>query len=278
MKKPTPSLFTFDHVRIAPSRQIAAHEQPTWELSYVIVGSGTKTIGQTSEPFGPGEVILICPEQTHGWVFSEDDVDPDGCIENITVCFDGEMLDQLTLLFPQTAHAIARLKDIGTSVVLGQDTAQKVIAKLHEMEAQSGALRQLTLYQIIILMGEGTDGRHFGIATPKDDDVARLEKVDVFIHRKFMRAIALDDVARHVGMSRSSLCTFYKRLTGRTLFADINALRVGYAQYLLRSTSRPVSVIAYQSGFGDVPYFNRVFKREVGVSPMEWRAGACSAP
>lgn len=272
MEKESPPQFTLEHVRIAPSRQIAAHEQPTWELSYVIVGSGTKTIGQTSEPFGPGEVVLVCPGLTHGWAFAETDVDPDGFIENITLCFSGEVIDELMRIIPQSAADIARLKSLDTSLVLGTNTAQKVIAKLREMEAEGDALRQLTLYQIIVLLGEGADGRHFGIPEPKDDAAARLEKIDIFLHCNFLRAITLDDVAHHVGMTRSSLCTFYKRQTGRTLFADLNALRIGYARHLLSTTSRPVSVIAYQSGFADVPYFNRVFKREMGVAPLEWRA------
>lgn len=50
---------TFDHVHLAPNEQIGMHQQSTWELSYVITGAGMRMIGDMTEPFTSGEVILI---------------------------------------------------------------------------------------------------------------------------------------------------------------------------------------------------------------------------
>lgn len=35
----------FDHVFLKPVEQIGMHKQPTWELSFVVTGSGVRTIG-----------------------------------------------------------------------------------------------------------------------------------------------------------------------------------------------------------------------------------------
>lgn len=43
--------FTFENVHLAPDEQIGLHQQSTWELSYVIVGSGMRLIGDMTEPF-----------------------------------------------------------------------------------------------------------------------------------------------------------------------------------------------------------------------------------
>ena len=59
--RPENTSFTFDDVCLAPGEQIGLHEQATWELSYIIVGSGMRLIGDRTEPFGSGEVVAICP-------------------------------------------------------------------------------------------------------------------------------------------------------------------------------------------------------------------------
>ncbi len=59
MKK---TAFIFDDVSISPDKQIGLHSSNSWELSYVVAGSGTRTIGDFTEPFIPGEIIIDTSE------------------------------------------------------------------------------------------------------------------------------------------------------------------------------------------------------------------------
>ena len=52
----------FDDVCISPDRQIGKHSHLRWELSHVICGAGTRTIGDLTEPMKEGEIILIPPD------------------------------------------------------------------------------------------------------------------------------------------------------------------------------------------------------------------------
>jgi AraC family transcriptional regulator len=47
--------------------------------------------------------------------------------------------------------------------------------------------------------------------------------------------------------------------------------RLGQILLLLRQTKRPIVEIAFDSGFNDLPHFNRIFRREVGMTPREYR-------
>lgn len=51
MKNPA---FVFDDVSVTPDRQIGLHAHRQWELSHVIVGSGTRTVGDRTGPIRQG--------------------------------------------------------------------------------------------------------------------------------------------------------------------------------------------------------------------------------
>ena len=76
--------YTFDCVHLAPDEQIGSHQHSTWELSYVITGAGMRTIGDMTEPFSSGEVVLVPPGISHCWYFDNKVTDTEGKIENIT--------------------------------------------------------------------------------------------------------------------------------------------------------------------------------------------------
>ena len=52
-------MFTFDHVRITPDKQIGRHSQSGYELDYIITGRGVRTLGGVSEPFQEGDVLNV---------------------------------------------------------------------------------------------------------------------------------------------------------------------------------------------------------------------------
>ena len=57
-----------------------------------------------------------------------------------------------------------------------------------------------------------------------------------------------------------------------TGFIDyLNDYRLTMAGRLLKSSDSPVLEIAAQSGFDNLSYFNRIFKRKYGISPGKWR-------
>ena len=93
--------FTFDYVHLDPKEQIGLHHQPSWELSYIIYGTGIRLIGDTNEYFENGEVILIPPHIPHCWYFDGNITDYRGRIANITVKFDNEFLNRCSQCFTE---------------------------------------------------------------------------------------------------------------------------------------------------------------------------------
>ena len=63
----------YDYVKLNPSEQIGTHSQPSWELSYILRGRGTKSVGDTESPFREGDMVLVVPEMRHCWRFEDED-------------------------------------------------------------------------------------------------------------------------------------------------------------------------------------------------------------
>ncbi len=79
--------------------------------------------------------------------------------------------------------------------------------------------------------------------------------------------------ADEFNMSLSSLKRKVKAVTGRTPNVFIQEYRISRAADLLRTTSEPVSEIAYRTGFDEPANFSKMFKKYLGKSPSQYRSG-----
>ena len=65
---------------------------------------------------------------------------------------------------------------------------------------------------------------------------------------------------------------FFKQHMGTGFIEYLNDYRLTMAERLLKSSDGSVLEIAEQSGFDNLSYFNRIFKRKYGMSPGKWRS------
>lgn len=98
----------------------------------------------------------------------------------------------------------------------------------------------------------------------------RVATACTFIENNIMLGITYHDVAMHLNLSARQLNRDFKKHTGQTIEATINAERVKYIKSLLRS-SRSLASIAEEVGFSTEYSMNRFFKRYEGVSLGVWR-------
>ena len=93
---------------------------------------------------------------------------------------------------------------------------------------------------------------------------------------KWMRAhlradIAVADIARHVAVSARTLVRRFKEHTGESPYAYLQRLRLEAGKALLASTNYRIQQIPARVGYQDESAFRRLFKKNVGVSPREYR-------
>jgi transcriptional regulator GlxA family with amidase domain len=63
----------------------------------------------------------------------------------------------------------------------------------------------------------------------------------------------------------------FRKATGYGPVAYVQALRIEEAKQMLETTDEATDVIALAVGYADPPFFRRLFKRHVGVTPARYR-------
>lgn len=78
-------------------------------------------------------------------------------------------------------------------------------------------------------------------------------------------------IAARLHISPRYLSDLLKEETGRTAIELIHIFLISEAKNLLKGADRSVGEIAYELGFENLPYFSRLFKKEVGLTPKEYK-------
>ena len=78
-------------------------------------------------------------------------------------------------------------------------------------------------------------------------------------------------MASHLHLSSKYLSDLLKQETGKTALELIHLYVMSEAENLLVAGDRSISEIAYQLGFENPPYFSRLFRKEIGMSPKEYK-------
>ncbi len=263
--------FSYDYVRLSPQEQIGLHRQSSWELTLIVTGSGIRLIGDTTEPFQSGEVVIIPPEIPHCWYFNGSNTDAKGKIVNITLLFTNELLDRCSQSFPELHRYVEDLKD-NRSALKYNDSQSVVIASILKSMCKQNEVERLSSFIRLLAVLPLADKTHtVGKYKEKDRKQERLDMIRIFVICNAYRNISLDDVVRHVGMNKSAFCTFFKQSIGKTFITYLNEYRIELACQLLKQEKKTISEICYHVGFTDIPYFNRVFKKHKGCSPSQYR-------
>lgn len=98
-----------------------------------------------------------------------------------------------------------------------------------------------------------------------------VKQVREYIKKHYIEGFHSEEIERACGLSYKYAGTLFKEATGQTIKEYQSTLRLRRAEQLLTETDRPITEIAQMAGFSDIFYFSRIFSREKGCSPREYR-------
>ena len=102
----------------------------------------------------------------------------------------------------------------------------------------------------------------------------RVQLMMQYIHENYNHELSLDEIASYIGISKSTALNLFQRFLHITPVSYLIGYRLQAASWLLKNTNKKVKTIAYESGFRNVDYFCRLFKKRYHLTPSEYRC-AC---
>lgn len=108
---------------------------------------------------------------------------------------------------------------------------------------------------------------------PKRNPPGWLKQTKELLHARFLEALTLESIAKCVGTHPVHLARAFRQHHYCTIGEYVRRLRVEFACNEMTTTNSSLAEIASRTGFYDQSHFSRTFKRIVGVTPGEYRAG-----
>jgi len=130
------------------------------------------------------------------------------------------------------------------------------------MEEESGRSLRPASHRAIVAACNGS--------RPHASD-AVVKKTLEIIARRYAERLSLPDLACEVGVSRYRLSHRFSRFVGMSLRQYLLTVRLERAQELLADRRVSITVAAQDVGFGDLPSFDKLFRRYPAVTPSAFR-------
>lgn len=98
-----------------------------------------------------------------------------------------------------------------------------------------------------------------------------FERVSHYIQEYYYQSLTIVSLAEQNNVNRNRLSYVFRRHAGMGPAQYLLKYRINMAQEMLFTSDAPVQQIAETVGFADPFYFSRVFKKQIGIAPTEYR-------
>ncbi|MEK3722781.1 response regulator [Paenibacillus sp. FSL H8-0034] len=105
----------------------------------------------------------------------------------------------------------------------------------------------------------------------RQTDHSEINKLKEYMLKHYDVPITVKSMAKYVSLDETYLSNLFKQKTGETLIKYLHRIRVEKSQYYLEHTDIPIYELAERVGFINANYYNRIFKRMMGLTPSEYR-------
>lgn len=93
----------------------------------------------------------------------------------------------------------------------------------------------------------------------------------MFMHENFDKNITVSDLANRAFLSNTHYRRLFKNSYGKSPLEYLNSMRINKAKQLIKTSLYTFSEICSLTGFNDLYYFSRVFKKVTGLTPTEYK-------
>ena len=97
------------------------------------------------------------------------------------------------------------------------------------------------------------------------------KKAIAFLNDNYKKHLDLNELGAYMGLNANYLCNIFKKTTGHTILNYHNRIKINKAKELIMSSELNINRICIEVGIENEQYFSRLFKKNEGISPKQFR-------
>lgn len=257
---------------VIPYFDAPLHYHPEYELTLIVKGNGKRFVGDSIENFEAGDLVLLGSNLPHFWRSDKNFYENEEPIsEAIVIQFSTDFVKNILEKLPECISIVTML-NLSKVGIKFSETFKSFFAKIIE---EKGTKRLIALIDLLENLSQTTDyqllaSEHFNIK-PDDAENERMRKILEFTLDNFQNEISIHTIAEIAHLTVPSFCRYFKSRTRKTYVDYLNEIRLSHARKLLINSELGISQVGLECGFRNLSHFHRIFKNQVGVTPLAYR-------
>lgn len=257
------------------------HSHHFIEVVYVLAGSALHQVGNISYPVKKGDIVMIDYNIPHS--FSFDPLSEDGLV-TYDLLFTPEFfnisgIEQNEFYYLTSSYLFSSVFEEFNITELPRNlirsNSRDFLALFHKIykefdsrdKGHKSLIRAYVLELIVKIFRELDKQRPNFTDSHKELVLKAIE----YMQQNYKEPITLNNLLPDIFLSNNYFRQLFKKVTGTSITAYIQELRISEACRLLETTRLSSAEIAYKCGFNDTKSFYITFKKEKGMTPGEYR-------
>lgn len=253
------------------------HVHQEFEIIYVKESTGERFVADNMEVFHPYDLTFVGHGVPHymksGPEYEKEDHPLR--VKGTIIQFEENFLSHAITNYADLAHIKKLFDESERGIHFPYPDNKEIIQCIEQLPDSKGTMRIIKLLHLLDLMANFKPKRYLGslhfcrsVSIMMDQ---RMEKILTYLTSHYKKNIDLNEISSLVAMNSSAFCRYFKEKSGKTFTEYILDLRIGYACQLLIENKMDIIQICIECGFNTITHFNRIFKRNTGFTPTEYK-------
>jgi AraC-type DNA-binding domain-containing proteins len=268
--------------------ELTFHNHNFVEIAFVFSGKGIHVFGNHRQPVSKGDLCIINIDTPHCFYPNDkqnsDNLKVYNCmfmpefIKNMDI--KTELLQSIINIFLYKSiysEEIKHTPDLslsGSYIKEIETVFEEMYSEYNKKEEGYADILSLLLYRLLILIYRAYKKQN---ETSNNADLYRqllIHKTIEYLNENYSSKLSLDEICQHAYLSKSYYSSLFKKITGISVFDYIQKIRIEKACQLLSETSNKITAIAFSVGYSNYRFFNKTFKKVMGITALEYRKKA----